>query len=84
MWLLYFQGSPEVSVQLRDPCGFPLQMITEVACESELEGKIYAGKVEITKENDWRGNQYEGKGQQASCCSSVKMYLMGSLDIFHT
>lgn len=45
MWLLCFQGSCEVLVQRRAVCGFPLQVITDMACgESGLEAKYMQEK----------------------------------------
>lgn len=48
--------------------GFLRQWLQAWHVENRLRGTMYAGKEEITKEKDWRGNQYGVRGQQASCC----------------
>lgn len=45
--------------------GFHCKWLRDVACGEWTGSKIYAGKVEITKENALKGNQYEVRGQQA-------------------
>lgn len=56
MWLLCFQGSPEVLVQLEALCGFPLQMITDVACGE------WTGRQNICrKSGNHQGKRLKGK-----------------------
>lgn len=56
MWLLYFQGFPEVLVQLRALCGFLLQMITKVAWGE------WAGRQNICRESgNHQGKWLKGK-----------------------
>lgn len=56
MWLLYFQGSLKVLVQLRAPCGFMLQMIIEVACGE------WTGKPNICRKSEnHQGKRLKGK-----------------------
>lgn len=56
MWLLCFQGSPEVLMWLGALCGLPLQMITDVACGE------WTGRQNICrKTGNHQGKRLKGK-----------------------
>lgn len=66
MWLLYFQGSPEVLVRLTAPWGFPLQVITEVACGE------WTGRQNICrKSGNHQGKRVKGKSMWGERSTSL-------------
>lgn len=66
MWLLYFQDSPEVLAQLAALRGFPLQVITEVACGE------WTGRQNICrKSGNHQGKRVKGKSIRGERSTSL-------------